>query len=77
MAQRDADVLNVPIAERSAFRELFDFGGTLEMLDPKKVSNLDKARDNARALAFEVISKMPASLRCRAGRYPTMNQSVA
>lgn len=75
MAQRDVDVLNVPIAERSAFRELFDFGGTLEMLDPKKVSNLDKARDNARALAFEVISKMPAALRCRAGRYP--KQSVA
>lgn len=59
LAQRGVNVLNTPIGERTAFRELFEVGGTLHTLDSAKVSNLDKARDNARALADEVKRLMP------------------
>lgn len=59
LAQRGVNVLNTPIGERTAFRELFEVGGTLHTLDAAKVSNLDKARDNARALADEVKRLMP------------------
>jgi chromosome partitioning protein len=59
LAQRGVTVLNTPIGERTAFRELFEVGGTLHTLDTAKVSNLEKARDNARALADEVKRLMP------------------
>ena len=59
LAQRGVNVLNTPIGERTAFRELFEVGGTLYTLDPAKVSNLDKARENSRALADEVKRMMP------------------
>ncbi|MGF9691738.1 ParA family protein [Rhizobium sp. 0TCS1.26] len=62
LAQRGVNVLNTPINERTAFRELFEVGGTLYSLDPAKVSNLDKARDNARALADEVKRLMPVRI---------------
>jgi chromosome partitioning protein len=62
LAQRGVNVLNTPINERTAFRELFEVGGTLYSLDPAKVSNLDKARDNARALAEEVKRLMPVRI---------------
>ena len=52
------DVFGTPIVERAAFRDLFDFGGTLADLDPKAVSNLSKARANARAFAGEVIERL-------------------
>jgi chromosome partitioning protein len=48
-------VLQTRIVERAAFRDLFDFGGTLRSLDPGQVSNLDKAIANARDFAGEVI----------------------
>jgi chromosome partitioning protein len=59
LAQRGVSVLTTPIGERTAFRELFEVGGTLYTLDPAKVSNLDKARENSRALADEVKRMMP------------------
>ena len=71
MAQRDVDVLNTPIAERSAFRELFDYGGTLETLDPKKVSNLDKAKENARTYARDILAKIPPRARYWPRNYPS------
>jgi chromosome partitioning protein len=77
MAKRDVDVLNTPIAERSAFRELFDFGGTLETLDPKKVSNLDKAKDNAKAFARDILAKVPPRASFRPRHYPTNGRSAA
>lgn len=46
----------VHMNEREAFRAIFSFGGTLESLNPKLVSNLDAAISNARALAAEVVS---------------------
>lgn len=48
-------VLNSAIVERAAFRDLFDYGGTLQMLDPNKVSNTEKAIVNAREFVGEVL----------------------
>jgi chromosome partitioning protein len=45
----------VHMHEREAFRAIFSFGGTLESLNPKLVSNLNAAISNARALAAEVV----------------------
>ena len=54
------EVFGTPIVERAAFRDLFDFGGTLADLDPKAVSNLPKAQANARSFAGEVIERLKA-----------------
>ena len=59
LSARGVNVLNTPIAERNAFREIFDCGGTLYRMDPSRVSNLDKAQENAQALAEEVRSLLP------------------
>jgi chromosome partitioning protein len=58
LAKGDINVFMTPIVERAAYRDIFDFGGTLATLDPKTVSNLDKARDNAREFAGEVLAKL-------------------
>lgn len=60
LAQRGVNVLNTAIAERAAYKEIFDAGETLYSLDPARVSNLDKAQENAKALAMEVERMMPA-----------------
>lgn len=60
LAARGVNVLNTPIGERNAFRDLFEVGGTLHTLDAAKVSNVDKAKENAAAFAQEVIRLMPA-----------------
>lgn len=54
------EVLDTSIVERAAFRDLFDFGGLLTDLSTDQVSNVEKARDNARAFAGEVIAKLKA-----------------
>lgn len=51
-------VFSTSIVERAAFRDLFDYGGTLSTLDPTRVSNIDKAVNNARAFAGEVLRKL-------------------
>ncbi len=55
LAERRVHVMDTPIIERSAFRDVFDFGGSLHTLTTTSVSNLGKARDNARAFADEVL----------------------
>lgn len=60
LAEKNVRVLNTPIAERAAFRDVFDCGGTLEALDCRKVSNVDKALENVRSFATEVLRLMPA-----------------
>ncbi len=57
---RDAGVpmFQTHLIERSAYRALFDLGCPLEQL-PASVSNLDRAIDNARAFAGEVLSLCP------------------
>jgi chromosome partitioning protein len=44
--------------ELEAFRALFSFGGTLEGLDPKQVSNIESAIVNARSFAGEVVAML-------------------
>ena len=62
LAARGVNVLNTPIGERNAFKELFEVGGTLHTLNPAKVSNVDKAKENAAAFALEVMRLMPAQV---------------
>jgi chromosome partitioning protein len=62
LSERQVRVLDTAIIERSAFRDLFDCGGTLHSLDPVRVSNLDKARENARCFAEEIMAKVPVKL---------------
>jgi chromosome partitioning protein len=51
------DVFETAIVERAAYRDIFDYGGLLADLGAE-VSNLGKARDNARAFAGEVLAKL-------------------
>jgi chromosome partitioning protein len=62
LAQRNVNVLNTPIVERGAFREMFDHGMTLYDLDAGKVSNLDRAQSNAREFAAEIMRLLPARI---------------
>lgn len=62
LAARGVNVINTPIAERSAYREIFDCGGTLYTMDPAKISNLDRACENARAFAGEVMQLLPVRI---------------
>lgn len=54
-------VFSASIVERAAFRDLFDYGGSLDALDRNKVSNVDRALANARAFAGEVLNKLQQS----------------
>lgn len=58
LAGAGIDVFQTAIVERAAFRDLFDYGGGLASLDPAAVSNIDKAQENARAFAGEVLAKL-------------------
>lgn len=59
LAARGVHVLNTAIAERAAYKEIFEAGVTLAALDPQRVSNIDKAQENVHALALEVEKLMP------------------
>jgi len=59
------EVFDTAIVERAAFRDLFDYGGGLAQLDPKLVSNIDRARENAEAFAGEVLAKLKTSTAAR------------
>ncbi|MFA7416267.1 MAG: ParA family protein [Rhizobium sp.] len=59
---RGVNVINTPIVERAAYREIFDCGGTLYTMDAARTSNLDKARDNARGFALEVMRLLPVKV---------------
>lgn len=52
------DVLSTSIVERAAYRDILDYGGLLKDLNPSLVSNIDKAVQNAREFAGEVIIKL-------------------
>ncbi|TDW31773.1 chromosome partitioning protein [Rhizobium azibense] len=60
--ERNVPVLDTAIIERAAFRDIFDCGGTLHDMDPMRVSNLEKARENALCFADEIIRKVPVKL---------------
>lgn len=59
------DVFATQIVERAAYRDILDYGGTLAGLDPMQVSNLDKAIENARAFAGEVVTRLTAATGAR------------
>jgi chromosome partitioning protein len=48
----------VHMHEREAFRAIFSFGGMLQTLDRKKVSNVDAAIVDARAFAAETLAML-------------------
>ncbi|SFJ27055.1 ParA family protein [Albimonas pacifica] len=52
------DMFETPIVERAAYRDMFDYGGGLSALDPGQVSNLDRAVQNAREFAGEVLARL-------------------
>lgn len=52
------DVFQTTIVERAAYRDIFDYGGPLSGLTAEQVSNIEKARENAREFAGEVIAKL-------------------
>jgi chromosome partitioning protein len=54
LATRHVALLDTPIVERSAYRDMFEHGGTLYAMDQAKVSNLAKALGNMQALAREI-----------------------
>lgn len=57
------DIFQTAIVERAAYRDLMDFGGTLSNLSPSQTSNLDKAIQNAREFAGEVVVRLRAASR--------------
>lgn len=63
-------VFDTQLNEREAFRAVFSFQQTLEELDPREVSNLDKAQANAEQFAAEVIERL------RAVRTPSQTETA-
>lgn len=59
LAERKVRVLDTPIIERSAYRDLFDYGCSLYEMEAERFSNLDKAKENAAAFANEVLGYVP------------------
>jgi chromosome partitioning protein len=54
LARRNVALLDTPIVERSAYRDMFEHGGSLYTIGETKVSNLAKALRNMQGLAMEV-----------------------
>ena len=52
------EIFKTSSIDREAFRAIRSFGGTVNDLDPKQVSGIDKAVANAHALAVEVIERI-------------------
>jgi len=59
--QAGIPVFEASIVERAAYRDILDYGGLLADLDRSQVSNVDKAVENARAFAAEVVARLKAA----------------
>ncbi|TRL38817.1 ParA family protein [Rhizobium straminoryzae] len=59
LAEQQVHVLETALIERAAYRDMFVTGGTLHTMEAERVSNLDKAQENARLFAEEVMSLVP------------------
>ena len=55
LAQQQVNVVNTALVERAAYRDMFVSGGSLYTMDPSRVSNLDKAQENARMLTDDIL----------------------
>lgn len=53
---RGVRLLGTPLVERSAYRDLFDHGGSLHRLDASRISNLPQALLNVQYLARDVLA---------------------
>lgn len=62
LARQQVHVLDTPLIERAAFRDMFDAGTMLSDMNPDLVSNLDRARDNAKALTEEILRLVPVKV---------------
>ncbi len=58
LSKRRVHVFATPIIERAAYRDVFTAGDTLYTADPERISNLDKAQENAQALGLEVLRRI-------------------
>lgn len=58
LAQKRVHLLATPIIERAAFRDVFSCGETLYTMDPRHVSNLERAQENAQLLGREVLERL-------------------
>jgi chromosome partitioning protein len=56
-------VFGVPIVERAAYRDIFDYGGLLKDLPAAQVSNLEKACENATGFMNEVLATLKRAKR--------------
>ena len=61
LIENGIELFDTPIVERAAYRDMFDYGGGLAVLDPSQVSNIDKAALNARDFTGEVLAKLKAA----------------
>lgn len=59
------EVFSTSIVERAAYRDIFDYGGLLSDLTAEQVSNIERARENAREFAGEVIAKLKSAAAAR------------
>jgi chromosome partitioning protein len=58
LEQKHVHVLSTPIIERAAYRDVFGSGETLYTMDPRRVSNLDKAQENAQKVGLDVLRRL-------------------
>ncbi|HEV7306360.1 ParA family protein [Ensifer sp.] len=73
LAESRIRLVDTPLVERTAFRELFEEGHTLYSLDPAKVSNLGKAQVNASDYADDVLRLLePPGEAARHGPFSSM-----
>jgi len=73
LAEQQVHVLDTPLIERAAYRDMFDAGAMLSTMNPETVSNLDRAQENARMLTLEILRLVPA----KAARVKTPRKTAA
>lgn len=56
--EANIDIFKSSLIDREAFRAIRSFGGTVNQLNPKEVSGIEKSIDNARSFAEEVKQKL-------------------
>ncbi|MEI2299702.1 ParA family protein [Ensifer sp. MJa1] len=73
LAESRIRLVDTPLVERTAFRELFEQGDTLYSLHANRVSNLEKAQANAREFAEDVLRLLdPPGEAARHGPFSSM-----
>jgi len=78
LAEQQVHILDTPLIERAAYRDMFISGGTLSSMDPERVSNLDKAQENVRLFAEEILRLVPLKIaKVRAPRKPAALKRAA